>query len=80
MVCVEVVVNKVRLPGWRGPVLNAAIWLREHLGIPEYEAIDQPFCEYFGCTVEIEYIGPGFPLQYAVFDGRAATAFILRWS
>jgi len=72
----------VCLPAHKGPVLNAAIWLRQHLDIPEYETMERQFEEYFRCRVVRE---PPHDLVYgkifAVFDcDRDANWFILRWS
>ena len=72
--------NKVRLPGWSQPVLNAVQWLREQENIPEWEDIEPRFCEYFDC--EIEKVGTLGRSErvYAVFDEPAAAVFLLRWS
>lgn len=72
----------VCLPADRGAVLNAAVWLRRHLDIPEYETMERQFEEYFNCKVVRE---PPHDLVYgkifAVFDcERDANWFILRWS
>lgn len=76
--------SKVRLPGWEGPVLNAALWLRDHYSIPEYEVIEDRFCQYFGCEIEITMMDPPyqeFPSKtYAVFDEKDALLFMLKWS
>ena len=74
--------NRVRLPGWEGPVLNAAIWLRQHLDIPKYENIEPVFSKYFNCVV-IQEFDPDNHFTFKVyveFDEPAATMFILRWS
>jgi len=73
--------NTVRLPGWEGPVLNAAVWLRQHLNIPEYEKLEPLFAKYFNCTV-IQEFDPdnNFIFKvYVEFDEQDATMFILRW-
>jgi hypothetical protein len=76
--------SKVKLPGWEGPVLNAASWLREHHNIPEYLSIEECFCQHFGC--EIEKVMMDEPYQeftsetYVVFDEKAAALFMLKWS
>lgn len=72
----------VCLPAYKGPVLNAAQWLRQHLNIPEYETMERQFEEYFRCRVVRE---PPHDLVYgkifAVFDcEKDANWFILRWS
>lgn len=76
--------DKVRLPGWNGPVLNAARWLRGHLDIPEYEVIEDRFCKYFNCEIEqvmMDSPNQTFPLYtYAVFKEQDAVMFVLRWS
>lgn len=74
--------NKVRLPGWEGPVLNAAVWLREHLDMPKYETLEPVFAEYFNCAVIRDYDPNNHNIYkvYAEFDEKAATLFILRWS
>lgn len=66
----------------RGPVYNAATWLREHLDIPDYETMESQFEEYFNCKVVRE---PPHDLVhgriYAVFDSEQDTSwFILKWS
>lgn len=78
--------NRVRLPGWSGPVLKAAIWLRKHKNIPDYESVEQAFAEYFNCNIirireaDPDYLSKGIAYVYAEFDARDATMFILRWS
>ena len=72
----------VCLPAHKGPVLNAAQWLRQHLDIPDYETVESQFEEYFRCRVVRE---PPHDLVYgrifAVFEHEQdATMFILRWS
>ena len=72
----------VCLPADRGPVLNAAVWLRQHLDIPDYETMEDAFGKYFKCKVIRE---PSHDLVhgrvYAVFDSEQdASWFILRWS
>ena len=72
----------VCLPAHKGPVLNAAQWLRQHLDIPDYETVESQFEEYFRCRVVRE---PPHDLVYgrifAVFDcEQDATMFVLRWS
>ncbi len=72
----------VCLPAYRGPVLNAAQWLRQHLDIPKYENMEPQFEEYFNCKVVRD---PAHDLVYgkifAVFDcEQDATMFILKWS
>ena len=72
----------VCLPADQGPVLNAAVWLREHLDIPAYETMESQFEEYFRCRVVRE---PPHDLVYgrvyAVFDSEQDTNwFILRWA
>lgn len=72
----------VCLSAHEGPVMNAAVWLRQHLDIPEYETMEKHFEEYFGCRVVRE---PPHDLVYgkifAVFDcEKDANWFILRWS
>ena len=66
----------------QGPVLNAAVWLREHLDIPDYETMESQFEEYFNCKVVRE---PPHDLVYgrvyAVFDSEQDAAwFIMKWS
>lgn len=74
--------NRVRLPGWEGPVLNATIWLRQHLGIPNYETLEPVFAKYFNCAVIREFDPTNYNIfkVYAEFDEKAAAMFILRWS
>lgn len=73
--------RKVRLPGWEKPVLNAVQWLRQQENIPDYESVEQRFCEYFGCEVEHEPTDSiHITRVYAVFTEKEATAFLLRWS
>lgn len=72
----------VCLPADQGAVLNAAVWLREHLDIPAYETMESHFEKYFKCKVVRE---PPHDLVYgkifAVFEHEEdATMFILRWS
>ncbi len=72
----------VCLPADRGPVLNAAVWLREHLDIPDYETMESQYEEYFNCKVVRE---PPHDLVYgrvyAVFDSEQDAAwFIMKWS
>lgn len=72
------------LPGWEGPVVNAARWLREYYEIPDYEMIEDKFCEHFKCEIHREMMEPPYQespaYSYAVFDEHDATMFILRWS
>ena len=74
----------VYLPGWEGAVLNASEWLREHLDLPYWKFMDEPFAEYFGCEIYREMMDPPFeqyPARvYAVFTEQAAVEFLLRWS
>jgi hypothetical protein len=76
--------TKVLLPSWEGSVLNAAMWLRKHYNIPEYEVIEDKFCEYFGCEIYTIMMDPPYEKypgkSYAVFDEKDATLFVLRWS
>jgi hypothetical protein len=72
----------VCLPADWGPVQKAAVWLREHLDIPDYETIESQFEEYFNCKVirdpphDVVY-----GKIYAVFEcEQDANWFILRWS
>jgi len=72
----------VCLPADQGPVLNAAVWLRQHLDIPKYENMESQFEEYFNCKVVRE---PPHDLVYgrvyAVFDSEQdANWFALRWA
>ena len=72
----------VCLPADQGAVMNAAVWLRQHLNIPAYETMESHFEEYFKCRVVRE---PPHDLVYgqifAVFDcEQDATMFILRWA
>ena len=72
----------VCLPADRGPVLNAAQWLRQHLDIPKYENMESQFEEYFNCKVVRD---PAHDLVhgriYAVFDSEQdASWFIMKWS
>ena len=63
-------------------MLNAAVWLREHLDMPKYETLEPVFAEYFNCQIVRE----DDPHQrhifkvYAEFDESEATWFLLRWS
>lgn len=74
--------NRVRLPGWKGPVLNAAVWLREHLDMPKYENLEPAFAKYFNCAVIQEFDPDNHFIfkVYAEFDEPAATVFILQWT
>lgn len=69
------------LPGWTGPVLNAATWLREQKSIPSYQSIEDEFKDYFRCDIYTEYPKDG-PVHrtYAVFEEKDAILFILKWS
>ena len=72
----------VRLSADRGPVYKAAVWLRKHLDIPDYETMELQFEEYFACKVVRE---PPHDLVYgrvyAVFDSEQDAAwFIMKWS
>lgn len=72
----------VRLPAERGPVLNAAMWLRQYLDIPVYESAESQFEEYFKCKIvrepPHEYV---YSKMYVVFEcEKNAEWFILRWS
>ena len=72
----------VCLPADRGPVLNAAVWLRQHLDIHDYETMEPQFEEYFRCRVVREpphdFV---YGRVYAVFDcEQDASCFILKWS
>ena len=74
--------RSVCLPAYRGTVLNAAQWLRQHLDIPDYETMESQFEEYFNCKVVRE---PPHDLVYgrvyAVFDSEQDAAwFIMKWS
>ena len=71
----------VRLTAQDGPVLNAAVWLREHLSVPDYEIIEPQFERYFGCRVVREPPDDRvYGRVYAEFDEQDATLFVLRWS
>lgn len=74
--------NRVRLPAWEGPVLNATIWLREHLDMPEYETLEPAFAAYFNCQIvtEDDPVHRHIFKVYAEFDEPVATWFVLRWS
>ena len=66
----------------RGPVYKAAVWLRKHLDIPDYETMESQFEEYFNCKVVRE---PPHDLVHgricAVFDSEQDAAwFIMKWS
>ena len=72
----------VRLSADRGPVYKAAVWLRKHLDIPDYETMEPQLEEYFNCKVVRE---PPHDLVYgkifAVFDSEQDAAwFIMKWS
>ena len=72
----------VCLPADRGPVLNAAQWLRQHLDIPDYETMEPQFEEYFNCkVVRIPPHDLVYGQIFAVFDSEQdASWFILKWS
>ena len=72
----------VCLPAHKGPVLNAAQWLRQHLDIPDYETMESQFEEYFNCkVVRIPPHDLVYGRIFAVFDcEQDATMFVLRWS
>jgi len=72
----------VRLPADRGPVLNAAIWLRDNLDIPANETISDAFGKHFNCRIVREPIPDSFYDKiYAVFDSEQDAAwFIIKWS
>lgn len=74
--------NRVRLPGWEGPVLNAAVWLRQHLDMPKYETLEPAFSKYFNCVVIQEFDPDNRNIfkVYVEFDEPAATLFILQWT
>ena len=61
---------------------NAAIWLREHLSIPELCTVFEEFEEYFDCRIEVDnrkdyWMQP----NKVVFENSAAlTAFLLKWA
>ncbi len=65
----------------RGPVYKAAVWLRKHLDIPDYETMDSQFEEYFNCkVVRIPPHDLVYGQIFAVFDSeKDAMLFILRW-
>lgn len=71
----------VRLTAQEGPVLNAAVWLREHLAVPDYEIIEPQFEQHFGCRIvrapPEDFV---FGEVYVEFDEQAAALFVLRWS
>ena len=74
--------RSVCLPANRGAVLNAAVWLRKHLDIPDYETMDSQFEEYFNCkVVRIPPHDLVYGQIFAVFDSeKDASWFILKWS
>lgn len=61
---------------------NAAIWLREHLNIPEQCTVFDDFEEYFNCRIEVDdrfdcWMEP----NRVVFESSTdLTAFLLKWS
>jgi hypothetical protein len=61
---------------------NAAIWLREKLGIPSQRPILDEFEEYFNCRVVAESrTDPWAEPEKIVFENSAdALAFLLKWS
>lgn len=70
------------LPGDHIALENAAIWLREHLNVPENETIFKQFEENFDCRIDVDdhrdyWMQPNF----VVFENsRDLTAFLLKWS
>lgn len=74
----------VYLPGWEDPVFSACEWLREQLGIPYWESMEEPFAKYFGCEIYREMMDPPYERYpsrvYAVFTERDAVEFLLRWT
>ena len=71
----------VRLTAQEGSVLNAAVWLREHLAVPDYDSVDTEFEQYFGCRVVREPPDDRvYGKIYVEFDEQSAALFVLRWS
>lgn len=70
------------IPGSHESTNNAAIWLREQLGIPENLTILDEFEEYFNCRVVAESrTDPWAEPEKIVFENSAdALAFLLKWS
>lgn len=70
------------LPGNHLALENAAIWLREHLSIPEQCTVFEQFEEYFGCKIEIDDRLDNWmqPNRVIFENSKALTAFLLKWS
>lgn len=70
------------IPGSHQSTNNAAIWLREELGIPFNQTILDQFEEHFNCRVVAESrTDPWLEPEKIVFETSAdALAFLLRWA
>jgi hypothetical protein len=70
------------LPGNHQSLENAAVWLREHLNVPEQYTIFEQFEEYFNCRIDVDdrkdyWMQP----NKVVFDSSAELmAFVLKWT
>jgi hypothetical protein len=78
---VEVDVSNT-LPGDHYALENAAIWLREHLNIPEQCTVFEPFEEYFNCRIDVDdRVDNWMQPNCVVFDNsKDLMAFLLKWS
>ena len=70
------------LPGDHAALENAAIWLREHLNIPEQCTVFEQFEEYFDCRIEVADRKDYWmqPDKVVFGSGAEVTAFVLKWS
>lgn len=77
----EVDVSNV-LPGDHLALENAAIWLREHLNVPEQCTIFEDFEKYFNCKIDVDDRRDYWmqPNRVVFGNSRELTAFLLKWS
>jgi len=70
------------LPGNHLALENAAIWLREHLNVPEQCTIFEDFEKYFNCKIDVDDRRDYWMQPNSVVFGnsRELTAFLLKWS
>ena len=70
------------LPGDHLSADNAAIWLREHLGIPRDKPIFDQFEDYFNCRIDVDDRTDWFlqPNKVIFENSQDLTAFLLKWS
>lgn len=70
------------LPGDHPSTHNAALWLREHLGIPREDTIFAEFEQHFDCRIDVGDPADNWmqPNTIEFPTAEDLTMFVLRWS